>query len=124
MLVFSFSIRSSSNNSNGNHYRRHISTYLNSVTGTRTHILFTFSRFFSLSLSLQSLYTWCCLFAQSLSCTGVFACMCITMAEKNLCIFVYTVVVLPLIQSILPCIPVFFIEMVNLASIETYLSIR
>jgi len=84
MLVFSFSIRSSSNNSNSNRYRRLIPTYLNSVTGTRTHIFFTFSRFFS--LSLQSLYTWCCLFAQSLPCMSVFACMCITMAGR---IYVY-----------------------------------
>jgi hypothetical protein len=65
---------------------------------------FTFSRGFFLplspSLTLVSFQFICVELA-------MYACMYIMMVEKNLCIFLYTTVVLPLIQSILACIPVF-----------------
>ena len=94
---------------------------------TYTRIFFTFFRFFSPSLLLLLSPTIVSFQLLLLICVelAMYECMYITMMEKNSCIVLCTIVVLPLIQSILACIPVFFYtDIVNLATIETYLSIR
>ena len=91
------------------YYRRLIQTYLNSVTATRTHIFFYFLSFFSsFSHSIVSLYSLLLVCVELAMYKCAFVCMLLTIVEKNLCIFLYTIVVLPFIRPILLCIPVFF----------------
>jgi hypothetical protein len=83
--------------------------YLNSVTGTRTHI-FSFSIIFS--LVIVSLYLPLLVCAELAMYAYIYMCVyvCVIMAERNLCMIVHVHVVLLLIQFILPFIPVFLLN--------------